>query len=50
MYNFYGDYDLTDYFEQKDNENEARKNLCLCFSTKKGQPVSEIALVIGKAI
>ena len=32
MYNFYGDYDLTNYFE-KQNDVEStpqKKNLCLC--------------------
>ena len=32
-YNFYGDYDLTSYFENT-NENQ-NKNLCLCVSHKK---------------
>ena len=32
MYNFYGDYDLTSYFEDDTNKdpNANQKNLCLC--------------------
>lgn len=37
MYNFYGDYDLTKYFEDTSNVDAAtqKKNLCLCVSYKK---------------
>lgn len=40
MYNFYGDYDLTSYFEDMTNVDPSvqRKNLCLCISVKKQSP------------
>lgn len=52
MYNFYGDYDLTSYFEDEQPQelDENRKNLCLCVSTKKAAPVQDLILVIGEQI
>jgi hypothetical protein len=34
-YNFYGDYDLTNYFEENIDPLAQKKNLCLCYSIKK---------------
>ena len=54
MYNFYGDYDLTNFFEKAlptPDPNARIKNLCLCISSKKTQPpVHDVILVIGKQI
>ena len=36
MYNFYGDYDLTPFFEDPNSiDPNQKKNLCLCISVKK---------------
>ena len=50
MYNFYGDYDLTSFFEGSDPQDaqSQRKNLCLCVSTKKAAPIQDLILVIGQ--
>ena len=52
MYNFYGDYDLTGYFEDTTNIDPAtqKKNLCLCISTQKTMQVNDIILIIGQQI
>lgn len=52
MYNFYGDYDLTSYFEDQEptDQQVQKKNLCLCVSTKRSAPVQDLILVIGQQI
>lgn len=52
MYNFYGDYDLTSYFEDMTNVDPSvqRKNLCLCISVKKQSPTQDVILVVGQQI
>ena len=48
MYNFYGDYDLTQYFEPETAKDPAHKNLCLCQSTKKTMPIADVCLIVGQ--
>lgn len=53
MYSFYGDYDLTPYFEDVSqlDPRVARKNLCLCVSQSRNSfAVSDIHLVVGDIV
>lgn len=49
-YNYYGDYDLTTYFDENIDPSAQKKNLCLCYSLKKQAPIQDIILVIGQQI
>ena len=52
MYNFYGDYDLTSFFEDTSGQDPAqqKKNLCLCVSIKRQAPITDVTLVIGQQV
>ena len=52
MYNFYGDYDLTSFFEDTSGQDSAlqKKNLCLCVSIKRQAPIMDVTLVIGQQV
>jgi len=52
MYNFYGDYDLTSYFEDTSGLDPTlqKKNLCLCVSIKRQAPIMDVTLVIGQQV
>lgn len=51
QYFFTGEYDLTAYLEDVDDETLANcKNLCLCQRFKRGAPIQDLILVIGEKV
>jgi len=45
IYHYYGDYDLSPFFEEDRTGFNSKTNLCLCYSYQRGAPIQDITIV-----